>query len=269
MLTRASGKGRQLPLEDSHFCFGPVISLTCRVHCTSYTSFAKQLFACYWAPVKPEHLTTESCELSGPLFSFGVGQTECLTVWESILQTSVTKRKPCVQALSLPGFPGISVLHEKKCLSPTVARVLNLTFCWICHPLPDSSDHDLIYAPLNLSKKCIRNSRGWSQLLHFSCEIPVNTSESPSYCHFCNYCLALPWDRWMPAGCWCGQIGQVRLTALIEPLLYKDLNQLFMLTLEDKISDPSWGLKSRQELAIKLAQLSPAEQGSKAITTIH
>lgn len=42
-----------------------------------------------------------------------------------------------------------------------------------------------------------------------------------------------------------------------------------MLTLEDKISDPSWGLKSLHELAIKLAQLSPAEQGSKAIITIH
>lgn len=52
--------------------------------------------------------------------------------------------------------------------SQTTAHALDFTDSWICHPLPDASDHDLTTISSNLTEKSIRNNRGDPQFLYLS-----------------------------------------------------------------------------------------------------
>lgn len=52
--------------------------------------------------------------------------------------------------------------------SQTTAHALDFTDSWICHPLPDASDHDLTTISSNLTEKTIRNNRGDPQFLYLS-----------------------------------------------------------------------------------------------------
>jgi len=60
----------------------------------------------------------------------------------------------------------------KKWLSQTVTRVLNLTPLNLPFPTRQLWPWFDLYSlfPLILARKCIRNSRGWSQVLHFLCK---------------------------------------------------------------------------------------------------
>lgn len=65
-------------------------------------------------------------------------------------------------------------------------------------------------------------------------------------------------DKWSKLG----------LTALGAATPKQDYNQLFMLNLDVKISDPSWVLKSG-EIVTEIAQLSPTCQCSEAIVNTN
>ena len=146
--------------------FGLVTSIICRAHHywvlfleadISMLLSCCQNWTCPW----------RSAGCPACCLHFEVGQPRLNgSMWERVLQTShshpsINGSGMYIQAFSLHSSSVILVLHEKKWLSQTVARVLNLTLCWICHPQPDSFYHDLIYSPLNLSKKYIGTSRRW------------------------------------------------------------------------------------------------------------
>lgn len=68
--------------------------------------------------------------------------------------------------------------------SQTTACALDFTDSWICHPLPDASDHDLTTISSNLTEKSIRNNRGYPQFLYLSEKKSVNTSRYFPYPSF-------------------------------------------------------------------------------------
>lgn len=169
-------------------------SLTCRVYpyqvCIFWEAAISLLLSSYqnWTPCPWRFY-----DCLPAVFILGWStQTQWLIMWARVLQThlsnGILKPSACLA-------PVASQFYVKKWLSKTcketIARVLNLILCWICHFLPDSFDHGLIYSLLNLTKKCIRNSRVRPQLLHFPCEIPINTSACLSHSRFCSYCLAV------------------------------------------------------------------------------
>lgn len=80
-------------------------------------------------------------------------------------------------------------------LFPDCAGTLNWTDSWGCHTLLDSSDHNTITIPLNVTEKS--SGSKWSQLPSLPPKT-AKTSRSLSYPspNSCSYHSVIPRDRW-------------------------------------------------------------------------